>query len=97
MHTKRINALHVNTRLLWYVPIQIQNDETYKLVAYVQISIRVKRQVPKALGAASCSTDITCGEGDLWVLRMAVSSSVLPETPGASPVNVKRVSAIFTL
>ena len=32
VRTKRINALHVNTRLLWYVPIQIQNDETYKLV-----------------------------------------------------------------
>ena len=52
-----------------------------------------KRQVPKALGAASCSTDITCGKGDLCDIRMAVASSVLPETPGASPVNVKRVSA----
>ena len=47
MHTKRINALHVNTRLLWYVPIQIQNDETYKLVAYVQISIRVIKDMSR--------------------------------------------------
>ena len=87
--------MHEVTRLLLCVSNKKDKIDETQLAwncTYSNSTFAYELQDPKVLGAATCSTDTACGKGNLLVLRMIVASSVLPEMPGASPVNVKRVN-----